>query len=335
MNYSIKKSDLPAFMQSLAKKSEVWAPSEGSSGATLFAPLGDSGLYLAGRTDFSPKFLFRPPKEKMFVFRKNGSSYEIHHKFDPTKRVVFGIRPCDTHALHVLDELFIRYYGDDQFYTKRRRNTVLIALQCKEACENGFCTSMGTSKPIDHDILFTERGSDFFVTAASEKGKKLLNRKFFKPVKDAAPTVKIGCKKQLETKNLGPNLYANFNHAIWKQEGERCLSCTSCTQVCPTCYCYYTDDSFVFGSDKDSERYRFIDSCQLQRFTKVAGGHVFRKSRGARLRQFVLHKLHYYQDQHGLQLCVGCGRCITACPAKIDITKIANEIQREALGGKK
>lgn len=331
MNYSIAKELVSEFLLSLKKEFKVLAPSLNQTGTVSFQEFEGQKIELSKKPDFSPKLFFRPPKEKIFSFFQNGKKVEIKEAFDETKKLIFGIKPCDTHALHVLDVLFIKYFGDDQFYTRHRRNAVLIAVQCKESCENGFCTSLGTSQPIGHDLLFIERESDFFAKPITEKGEKLIDSRFFRHCKDAEPSSKIECKKQLETKNLAENLYANFNHPIWVQEAERCLSCSSCTQICPTCYCYFTDDEFVFGSGTESERFRFLDSCQLQRFTMVAGNHVFREGRQSRLRQFVLHKLSYYLHSHGTQLCIGCGRCIDTCPAKIDLTKIANKIQKDAM----
>lgn len=335
MNYTIKKGDVPAFLSSLKKRFEVIVPAKNEVGTSSFQIYDGQQLCLDTRTDFSPKKYFRPAKEKIFSFKKKGGSLVVEASFDKTKRLLFGIRPCDTHALHALDILFIKYFGEDQFYSSRRKNTVLIALQCTEACENGFCTSMGTSQAIGHDLLFLERGSDFFVKPETEQGKQLLNPKFFNHTSDAPPSPKINCKKELETVDLAQNLYRHFNHAVWKEEAERCLSCSSCTQVCPTCYCYITNDEFAFGSERESARFRLLGSCQLLSFTKVAGGHVFRQSRSARLRQFVLHHLSYFEENHGVQLCVGCGRCISVCPTKIDLTEIANKIQMGALGGKR
>lgn len=332
MNYVIDKEKVPLFLESLKSKFEVIVPGKNETGASSFQKLGKQELFLDGRTHFSPKGFFRPGKEKIFDFSKKKGSYEIKHIFDKTKRVLFGIRPCDTHALHTLDELFMRYFGDDQFYSSRRKNTVLMAMQCSKACKNGFCTSMGTSQAIGHDLLFIERGNQFFVIVETEAGEKLIDKKFLKQTGDAAPSAKVECEKELDTGDLGKNLYKNFGHKVWGEEAERCLSCSSCTQVCPTCYCYITDDEFDFGSNTESSRFRKLDSCQLKRFTRVAGNHVFRESRKARLRQFVLHKLSYYEENHGMQLCVGCGRCISACPVKIDLTYIANKIQK---GGKK
>jgi formate hydrogenlyase subunit 6/NADH:ubiquinone oxidoreductase subunit I len=39
-----------------------------------------------------------------------------------------------------------------------------------------------------------------------------------------------------------------------------------------------------------------------------------------RYRQWITHKLVHWVDQFGESGCVGCGRCITWCPAHIDIT---------------
>jgi ferredoxin len=36
-----------------------------------------------------------------------------------------------------------------------------------------------------------------------------------------------------------------------------------------------------------------------------------------------MHKLSFWVDQFGTFGCVGCGRCITWCPAGIDITEEA------------
>lgn len=332
MNFTLSKEQLIPFLNSLKKKMQVIVPVRNELGATCFAELDDSAqqeIFLLTRTDFSPKKFFLPDTEKLFRFEKSKFSHKITPLSPQKPAVLFGIRPCDTHALHALDELFIRSLGPDHYYSERRKNTLLIALQCAKECDSGFCTSMGTSQPIGYDLLFIERGADFFVTAGSERGKRLLDSKFFKQTKDAAPSPRIECKKELLTQNLEENLLNNFEHPIWRQEAERCLSCTNCTQICPTCYCYYKDDLFEFDS-MDSTRYRMQDSCHLLRFSLVAGGHIFRKSRTARLRQFVLHKLCYYKKRFAVHLCIGCGRCIAACPAKIDLTEIANTVQKEA-----
>ena len=52
----------------------------------------------------------------------------------------------------------------------------------------------------------------------------------------------------------------------------------------------------------------------------IHGGTV-RASTRSRYRQWMTHKLASWHDQFGSSGCVGCGRCVTWCPAAIDITR--------------
>ena len=54
-----------------------------------------------------------------------------------------------------------------------------------------------------------------------------------------------------------------------------------------------------------------------------------RCSAGARYRQWITHKLASWHDQFGGSGCVGCGRCITWCPAGIDITAEAAALRAQ------
>jgi ferredoxin len=98
--------------------------------------------------------------------------------------------------------------------------------------------------------------------------------------------------------------------------------------VCPTCFCYDIRDE-VSMDLKEVSRIRQLDACQDLRFAEVHGGN-FRLRRSSRLRQFVMHNLNY-TGQYGTIKTVGCGRCITWCPTKIDLTEMAKEIQRSTI----
>tara|TARA_Y100000310_G_scaffold341358_1_gene440250 strand:- start:57 stop:1058 length:1002 start_codon:yes stop_codon:yes gene_type:complete len=327
-NYLLKKSTVPELLGSLGKQTEVFVPCVNENNATDFLPYTGQELFLDSQTYYSPKKILSPPLEKEFAFRKKSSSFKISHFLDRGSKIIFGVRPCDTHAIDRFDKLYLEYFTEDPFYKSLRENTLVIALQCRSSCENGFCQSMGTDKPVGHDILLIEKEKSFFVEVVSEKGKKFVeeHRDFFNRTKFVKPEVKFECNKKLNTKGLKEILDNNFFHEKWKQEGEKCLSCTSCTQVCPSCYCFLTFDKFILNTE-NSERFREWDSCQLQRFTKVSGNHVFRQSRESRLRQFVMHKLSYFQENHDAPLCIGCGRCISVCPVNIDLTEIAKTIR--------
>ena len=43
--------------------------------------------------------------------------------------------------------------------------------------------------------------------------------------------------RRLDTEGIRDLLLGNLNHPRWDEVGQRCLSCTNCTMVCPTCFC--------------------------------------------------------------------------------------------------
>jgi NAD(P)H-flavin reductase/NAD-dependent dihydropyrimidine dehydrogenase PreA subunit len=119
------------------------------------------------------------------------------------------------------------------------------------------------------------------------------------------------------TTGLHDRLLAQVDSPRWDRVAERCLTCTSCTMVCPTCFC----TSVVQRSDLDgtaSTGERVWDSCFSLGFAKVAGGN-FRARPRDRYRQWLTHKFATWIDQFESFGCVGCGRCITWCPVGIDV----------------
>jgi len=64
-------------------------------------------------------------------------------------------------------------------------------------------------------------------------------------------------------------------------------------------------------------------------YSYMHGGSV-RTSAGARYRHWLTHKLASWHDQFDSSGCVGCGRCLTWCPAGIDITEEVDALR----GGK-
>jgi Fe-S-cluster-containing hydrogenase component 2 len=105
---------------------------------------------------------------------------------------------------------------------------------------------------------------------------------------------------------------------------ERCLACGNCTLACPTCFCTTVEDATDL-TGAFAERTRRWDSCFTLDLSYIHGGPV-RPSLSARYRQWATHKLATWHDQFGTAGCVGCGRCITWCPAGIDLTEEATAI---------
>ena len=129
-------------------------------------------------------------------------------------------------------------------------------------------------------------------------------------------------KNRIDTDGLPDILYTKIDSDFWDKFNKTCLACTSCTQVCPTCFCFdiVEENDLVSMS---STRKAVWDSCFNPSFATVHRFNV-RGSVASRYRQWLMHKFAYWTDQFGTFGCVGCGRCITWCPSGIDIRNEIN-----------
>jgi ferredoxin len=176
-----------------------------------------------------------------------------------------------------------------------------------------------------YDLMLFERDEAFLVEIGSEKGRNFVDR-YRKYFWDTDIFVK-GDERKIET-TLKLNKFdisKLYDHPGWKKDVDRCFSCAACNTLCPSCYCFDLYDTANASLNK-FERKRNWASCQLQCFTKVAGGHVFRQSREDRFKHRIFHQIQYFKDRHTISLCTGCGRCIRGCPTKINFIKTLNEM---------
>jgi ferredoxin len=111
-------------------------------------------------------------------------------------------------------------------------------------------------------------------------------------------------------------LEGNEDHPVWQEKARLCFSCGSCTNVCPTCYCFDVQEEEAWDL-RSGTRARKWDSCQRIAFARVAGGHNFRGEVHERYRHRYYRKGKYIPAMIGECACVGCGRCITACVSHI------------------
>ena len=108
----------------------------------------------------------------------------------------------------------------------------------------------------------------------------------------------------------------SWNSGLWRERSEMCLACGSCNVVCPTCYCFDVREEMDL-SMKQGTRFRTWDACMLPGFASIAGGHNFRAKSLERYRHRYYRKGKYIHDMVGELGCVGCGRCVRACTARI------------------
>jgi formate hydrogenlyase subunit 6/NADH:ubiquinone oxidoreductase subunit I len=283
------------------------------------------------------KYLF-PPRQTLFTIARSEDSFIVEHGAEPVPKYAFlGVRSCDIHAIEIQDRIFLNGPYVDPHYQARRRPGLIVAVHCSQAASTCFCTSMRTGPAASRgfDLALTELPDAFVVEVATDRGQAMMAgipcRAATGSELGAAARVvqktEAQIKRRLDTSDLPDLLYDNLEHPRWNDVGDRCLSCTNCTMVCPTCFCHAVEDVPDLDGLR-SERVRLWDSCFNLEHAHLAGGNTRPEIR-ARYRQWLTHKLASWIDQYGVSGCVGCGRCITWCPVGIDLTEEVAAIRGE------
>jgi sulfhydrogenase subunit beta (sulfur reductase) len=338
----LPKDQVPRFLGALMGDYRVVAPvAKGppGSGQFGFEPIVDpSDVRLDYNITILPaKTALQPPRERVVRIEFEGEPV-VEAEVEAESTILFGVHTCDLHAIPMLDRAFSADYPDAH-YLERRKKTLIVSLECLRPCdEHSFCKDMGTMAADDgYDLHLTDIGSAYTVDVGTEAGAALL-KKYEGPRAAAdgdtgllqealsAKWPRFRNRLTFDSADLPSLLAAGYNHPVWKQLGDRCLACGSCTNVCPTCYCFNVTDSIEL-SQTAAVRTRNWDSCQLEEFALVAGGENFREARAARQRHRMLRKGKYLRERFGTTGCVGCGRCIRACLVHINIVDTYNAIK--------
>ena len=311
----LPKRELAGFLEMLKGKSELIAPIQ--KGSLRFSKVEDVGqVVISGHPLFSLKMFYFPPKRKLFSYKGTNITEEPLPK---KKLIIFGARLCDINAILRTDHLFSGEFADP-YYENAKKNITLIGINCETVPkpDQCFCSSQGLEHR-GYDLFFCDNGGDDFdIVVGTDKGRELVKHL---PETDATPKP-IDTPKKLYKKDIS----AYYNHPDWKKEADKCISCGACTNLCATCMCYDIFDDPDLDMESGSRNLQW-DSCQYTDFTKVAGNHVFRDTREARLKHRIYHKLKYFPDKFGVSMCTGCGRCIEGCPTGIDFVKTLNNMK--------
>lgn len=334
---TISKKDLDAFIDSLIQKKEFEVVGVISKGNSFVYDKLSSSEEL--RLDFDttilpPKKYFLPQYEDMMKYNLE-KPFEVEESKDFKSRILIGMHPYDIIAIEQMDKVYLDSQKDD-FYKKRRDSTIIIGVDIENVYNRCFAASMQThTTDSGYDLLLTNIGHKYAISIGSKKGMNLLNKyaetkqakdsdvkKIEKTHEELSQNFEQGV---LVDKRDWPGvLSANYDSDFWKKESEKCIECSSCTMVCPTCYCYDVQEKVSLNL-KDGKRVRTWDGCLLHDFTRVAGDEVFRDKLEDRYRHRFFRKGNYLPMRYDFIACVGCGRCSRAClPDIADPCKVMN-----------
>ena len=313
----------------------VIAPVE-REGLRIFRPVASAEeVDLApGKTRWSPKEFLFPQTESLYSYTLRAGGPELQDPPLPEKeQVLVGVRSCDAVGLVRLDDVFLKGKVCDPLYARRRELTTVVAFACGEVEPECFCTAVGGSPMGSEgvDLLVVPFGDLWLFHPVTDKGRALASKEW--------PTASSGdwalAEEQVQhvaekiartpvAREWAAALEKSFDDPVWQEVARRCLSCSICAYVCPSCSCF---DVHHEANAWGGREFRSWDACTYALFTHHASGHNPRGGSDARYRQRTLHKFSYVAPgEDEVIRCVGCGRCVAHCPVGIDIHEAVRQV---------
>jgi sulfhydrogenase subunit beta (sulfur reductase) len=304
----IKKEALAGIIGKLVGTMRVIAPMQAED-QVLFRVLeaGEKPLTDFANTRNAPKNFLFPRTETLLKFTRTGKGMvAAGGPQEEEKTLLFGCRPCDARSFDLLNMLFDQEKYKDPYYIDKHAKTTVVAIACVHPpYTTCFCTSVG-GNPVDSagaDLLLTDLGEEYLAEFITPKGEELLAAFGGAPAGAEAEKAKEGIAakaageiaSRIPASEIKPILDTHFEDPFWNTLHLKCLACGTCTYLL---------------------------------FTKETSGHNPRSSQKERWRQRVMHKFRYYVDNFNAIACVGCGRCVMACPVNLDIRKVVTDIAK-------
>jgi sulfhydrogenase subunit beta (sulfur reductase) len=287
------------------------------------------------RTILPPKKYFLPPRETLFRYSPDEGFAPCAEGLNQ-RIILFGVHACDVYAINILDQVFAGRYNDP-YYQARRKNVAIIGIDCTPD-KHCFCRSMRADF-VDQgfDLFFYDTGDYYQALVGTALGDDMVLAagNIFEAVGSAdiddykrrSWDKRRAFQLEVEIRDLPEIFEMEYQSEVWQELGEKCLSCGSCSMVCPTCYCFDVADGVELGS-RAGQRARSWDSCLFANHAQVASGENFRGPRASRIKFRFYHKQRGFVAEYGRPSCVGCGRCITACPVDIDVVQVLDRLRR-------
>lgn len=334
----IDASELPSLVSAFMETYEVVAPVKHGRSYVFEAIQSFDDIELSYDTTVSsPKKYFLPQKETLFPF--DARTNEVaDFAAEITPRVIFGAHACDINALNRLDLVFKDGRYPDPYYTARRNATLIIGVSCMPS-DRCFCHLWDSDEArFGYDLFLQDLGDKYLVSMSSVEAASILESACNPRVATDEDRIEFrhATRRRQDAFNgdipdiqdVAMLMDAFHKDPYWEELGGRCLSCTACSAVCPTCFCFDIQDTLDPDGDT-GVRERVWDSCTSPQFALVAGNHNFRDGGRDRVRHRMYHKLNGFLANHDRMLCVGCGRCVTACKARINPIEVLEFFERK------
>jgi len=335
----VSKSDLIKFFNSIQSEYEVYVPhkTEREVDDLVFKKFDPEKDFVLDkyRTVDPVRALFYMPSES--VLPPSAKS---------KKRIIAGVKNCDLMGLAVLDDALLKDNFEEPNYKIWRENSCIISCDCTGALPTCHCILLDNNPyPVEkenevlYDINLSPVDDKYIITIGSKKGEELAEKLkevcTLSSVTDNDKEIREANRAEVlkKVRDINADFTPDRNYdvitenkeaATWKELCNECVQCGACTNICPTCYCLILNDE---STNEEFKKVRSWDSCQLVGYAEVAGGGTPREHKWETFRNRYQCKHNFMKFNFDKLGCTGCGRCISACPAEIDLREVIQSLQ--------
>lgn len=318
----LNPAELPQLLERIAAEFDLQIPVRLPDSSRLLQPWQSGELSLLGEpVQQKATAFFFPQTELLVLIAEDGTAEAPAAAKQPL--ALFGLNRDDLAGIAFLDRFFAAPPADNR-YRSRRENALLIGLSGAVGPEGRWLPP--ARQNCDFELIASD--GDYLALACTAAGERWLE-----PYPAARRSLLGELQKQ--TQNQGDDKVERLQRAarlleqnlvpdrFWAEIAERCILCSGCNLVCPTCNCFCVQDR---KNGRQVARSRVWDSCQLDAFMREASGHNPLGSEALRTRRRIHHKLVADPQHWGELGCVACGRCDRACPTGIGMFALVDEL---------
>jgi formate hydrogenlyase subunit 6/NADH:ubiquinone oxidoreductase subunit I len=316
----LTEQKLKAFLKSAESNYDVRVPISLHDGTRSLGKYNEGPLAIAGGA-IPQKItnVFFPQMETVLTI--SSKTTEMQKSIEKPLLVV-GFTAQDADCLEFIDRFYSEDYRDDIYFNKRDKAIIV----CVSGRDGEFLRIAGGKC----DMELISDGRNYLLAAYTDAGKALAAKaegfeadnnliQQLQKESDALPADDLELIQKASKLLLEEKVPDEF----WVTISDRCIACTSCNLVCPTCTCF---DVFDRKANDKVQRWRVWDSCQLDGFMREASGHNPMGTENIRTRRRIHHKLAADVIRWGQLTCLLCGRCDDACPTGIGIKAVCREM---------
>ncbi len=337
---SVFTSKLKPMLDALAAKMDVYIPVRKTDHFVFTRYDTDS----AEPIEFNEIRACTTVKEFLFPLREVAATFPDREESTEVQPfAVFGLKECDIRSIFILDKVFAEDEFKDPLYIARREKMFIVSSDCSTVGDSCFCGLLeGKGYPDKgFDLNVSPISDGFIVEAGSRRGHEFIEQHHTLFADLPADLLaqrdlnRAAVQNKLEklddrldsSESIREVVESSDNSPIFDEQAKLCIECQACTRVCPTCHCFYLYDT------KQADYFakmKIWDSCMRFGYAAVAGGANPNKVLGERLRHRLLHKFVYFLDRYGIDMCVGCGRCVDADAGGVDLREVLKRLSEES-----